>query len=191
MFEDSDLLQRNMLVLRATSAPDAQFSVLDETGREISRVVAEGGLVEKHPARLVLYDRQHAPVLVVEHFRKHGEAAFRFIDGQGQEIDLGLIRLKHQSGGRRRGFTSYTLRNATKAEVGGFAQALPPDGDHRLGVTLLLTITAEVTSEQRLAALGHVIFMAERLSRSPTWIVKRGAKTGQAWPGSAPTALTR
>jgi hypothetical protein len=48
-------LQRNTLVLRATSPPDAQFSVLDETGREIGRVVGEGRLSRNEPAQLVLY----------------------------------------------------------------------------------------------------------------------------------------
>ena len=43
MFEDSDLLPRDTLVLRATAPPDAQFSLLDETGREIGCAVAEGG----------------------------------------------------------------------------------------------------------------------------------------------------
>jgi len=184
MFEDSDLLQRDVLVLRATSPPDAQFSVLDEAGRVIGSVVAEGGLVEKHPARLVLYDRQHAPVLVVEHFRKHGETAFRYIDGQGQEIDLGLIRLKHQRGRRRRGF-SYTFRDARKAEVGSFAQALPPEGDHRLGVTFLFTITAAVSSELRLAALGFTIGLVDDMSRKPAWMLKGTPKLGQTWPGFA------
>ncbi len=65
MFEDSDLLQRNMLVLRATATPDAQFSVLNKMGREIGRVVAERGLVRKGPPLLVLYDRQHTPVLAL------------------------------------------------------------------------------------------------------------------------------
>src|SRR5215831_3466607 len=67
VIEDSDLLHRNVLVLRATAPPDAQFSVLDKTGREIGRVTAEGGFVRWKPARLALYDRQHTPVLFVEH----------------------------------------------------------------------------------------------------------------------------
>ena len=186
MIQDSDLLRHDVLVLSATAPPDAQFAVLDERGREIGRVVAEGGLVGKEPARLVLYDCQHTHVLVVERFEKYGDTAFRYIDGQGQEIDLGLVRSKPQRGFRRRGFMSYTFRDARKAEVGSFVQALPPQGDYRPGVTFVITITAEVTSELRLAALGYAIFSAELLSRGPAWVVKRLPKAGLAWPGSAP-----
>jgi len=54
VFEDSDLLRHDVLVLRATAPPDAQFSVLDEAGREV-------GHVTKAPKsrkweELVLYD---------------------------------------------------------------------------------------------------------------------------------------
>jgi len=184
MFEDSDLLQRNTLVLRATAPPDAQFSVLDETGREIGRVIAEGGLVQKKPAQLVLYDPQHTPVLVVEHFERHGETAARYLDGQGQPIDNRLIRLKQQ-GGFLRKRPVYAFRDARKAEVGSYAFALPPGGDHRLGVTFLFTITAEVSSELRLAALGFTIELVDGMSRKPAWMLKGVPKLGQAWPGSS------
>jgi len=89
MFEDSDLLQRNTLVLRATSPPDAQFSVLDETGREIGRVVGEGRLSRNEPAQLVLYDRQQTSVLAVERREENDDGTrvvrpYKYIDGYGQ-----------------------------------------------------------------------------------------------------------
>jgi hypothetical protein len=192
MFEDSDLLLRDVVMLRATAPPDAQFSVLDETGREISRVVAEGGLVRKKPARLVLYDRQHTPILVVEHFEEHGETGLRFTDGQGQEIDFSLIRPKMQGNlFRRRREPTWALRDARKAEVGSYSMALPPEGDQRLGATFLFRITAAVSPELRLAALGHVIFVADSVSRQPAGILNRPSRAALAWPGSAAPALTR
>lgn len=183
MFEDSDLLQRETLVLRATAPPDAQFAVLDETGREIGRVVAEGGLVEKHPARLVLYDRQHRPVLAVErdgHF-DNSIPDCSIVDGRGQPVETSwrVLTIKGRDG------RSWTIRDGTKAEVGSIAPALPPEGDHRLGVTFLFTITEEVSSELRLAALGFFINFAEGCSRWRAWMLKRLPKIGQTWPGSA------
>lgn len=186
VFEDSDLLRHDVLVLRATAPPDALFSVFDETGREIGRVIAEGGLVRKKPARLVLYDRQHTHVLVVEHVEEHGETTMRFTDGQGQPIDIGLVRLKPQGSlFRRRASPCWTFRDARKEEVGSYAIALPPEGDHRLGVTILFRITAAVSSELRLATLGVAIFTADSVSRQPAWILKRPPKAPLAWPGSA------
>jgi hypothetical protein len=199
MFEDSDLLQHDVLVLRATSPPDAQFSVLDETGREIGRVVGEGRLSRNEPAQLVLYDRQQTRVLAVERREENDDGArvvrpYKYVDGQGQLIREDLIRLKQQGSFFRKRQSSgpaLTIRDARKAEVGSFAQALPPAGDHRLGVTFLFTITAEVTSELRLAALGYAVNFAEGLSRRHAWLVKQFGKTGQEWPGSAPEVLTR
>jgi len=63
MFEDSDLLQRDTLVLRATSPPAVQFPVLDETGVEIGRLVEDS---LDGQAWLVLYDREKTRVLAVE-----------------------------------------------------------------------------------------------------------------------------
>jgi hypothetical protein len=187
VFEDSDLLQRNVLVLRATSAPDAQFTVLDETGGEIGRVVAHGGLVGKAPARLVLYDRQHTPLLVVERFEGHDGTEARYMDGRGQPLGERLFTLKQQGRFLRRSATGlgWAIRDSRKAEVGSFARALPPEGDYRLGVTHLFTITAAVTSELRLAALGWIINLAEDESRRPAWMLKGVSKLGLAWPGSA------
>jgi hypothetical protein len=193
MFEDSDLLQHDVLVLRFTAPPDAQFSVLDETGREIGRVVAEGGLVREEPARLALYDRQHTPVLVVERFERYGRTETRYIDGRGQPIDNRLIRMKLPGlfSKRPRPRSVFTLTDSRKAEVAGVALALPPEGDHRLGVTFLLTITAEPTSDLRLAALALAITFTENMSRSTAWLLKKSPKAGQPWPGSASEALTR
>jgi hypothetical protein len=183
MFDDSDLLQRDTLVLRATAPPDAQFSVFDETGREIGRVVGEGSLSRNEPERLVLYDRQHRPVLVVEHFKTHGDTAVRYTDGQGQPIREGIW--VKQQGRFFRHRPAYTIRDARKAEVGSYAFALPPEGDHRLGITVLFTITAAVSSELRLAALGWTISIADDMSRRPAWMLKGLPEVGQAWPGSA------
>jgi hypothetical protein len=192
MFEDSDLLRRDVLVLRATAPPDAQFSVLDETGREIGRVVAQGGLVQKEPARLVLHDRQHTPLLVVERFEGHDGTEARYMDGRGQPLGERLFTLKQQGRFLRRSATGlgWAIRDSRKAEVGSFAMALPPEGDYRLGVTHLFTITAEVTPEVRLAALGWIINLADKESRKPAWMLRTVPKLGLAWPGSASEALT-
>jgi hypothetical protein len=73
--------------------------------------------------------------------------------------------------------------------VGSIAPALPPEGDHRLGLTFLFTISAEVSSELRLAALAFVINFAEGFSkRGSAWMLKGSSKIGQAWPGSAAAA---
>ena len=200
MFEDSDLLRRDVLVLRATAPPDAQFSVLDETGREIGRVIAEGRLVRNAPTRLVLYDRQHTPVLGVERREYSIEGGLNIpeygvVDGRAQPVEDGrrVYTMKLERGRRfiREVGVFQTIRDATKADVGSFAQALPPQGDHRLGATFLFTITAEVSPELRLAALGYAINSTESSSRFPAWMVKRVPKGGLAWPGSAPAALTR
>ena len=45
-----------------------------KAGREIGRVVAEGGLGRKKPARLVLCDRRHTAILVVVRAEEQGEA---------------------------------------------------------------------------------------------------------------------
>jgi hypothetical protein len=188
MFEDSDLLRRDTLVLRATAPPDAQFSVLDETGREIGRVISEGGLVEEIlAARLVLYDGQQTRVLAVERHDALLEGTldvpgFDVVDGRGQPVKDGRrVYTIKVHGGR-----PWTIRDRTKAEVGSIAPALPPEGDHRLGLTFLFTITAEVSSELRLGALAFVINFAEGFSqRGSAWMLKGPSKIGQAWPGSA------
>ena len=203
MFEDSDLLQRDMIVLRATAPPDAQFSVLDDRGREIGRVVAEGELVAKNvPTRLVLYDHRHMPVLALER-SVHSDLSGAFpahipeysvVDGRGQPVETGwrVLTMKPERPRRRRAGGGFLIRDSTKADVGSYAQALPPEGDYRLGATFLFTITAEVTSELRLAALGFAINFTESSSRFPAWMLKRLPKIGGlAWPGSAAEALTR
>jgi len=110
-------------------------------------------------------------------------------DGQGQPIDKRLIKpeqLRH-GGLFGRGFsTTVTIRDRGKADIGSVAQALPPDGDHRLGATCLFTISPEVTPELRLAALAYAISHTERLSSLPAFLVKQFPKIGQAWPGSVP-----
>ena len=191
MFEDADLVQRDVLVLRATAPPDAQFSVLDERGREIGRVLAEGELVGKNvPTRLVLYDQKQMPVLALERSAHYADTPeVSVVDGRGHPVETGwrVCTMKPERGRRRReaGGVFMTIRDSTKAEVGSYAQALPPEGDYRLGSTFLYTITAEVTSELRLAALGFAIHFTERSSRFPAWMLKPLPKLGLAWPGSA------
>jgi hypothetical protein len=185
MFEDSDLLQQDVLVLRATAPPDDQFTVLDEKGREIGRVIAEEGLGGgKQSAWLVLYDRQHTPLLIVEHPQRHDETRASYLDGHGQPIDSRLVRLKLPGVFGKRPH-EYTFRDARKREVGSYAFALPPEGDHRLGVTLLFTMTEAVSRELRLATLGFAIDMADGMSRKAAWMLKGTPGIGQAWPGSA------
>jgi len=195
MFEDSDLLQRDMLVLRATAPPDAQFLVLDETGREIGRLIAEGELLRKKaPSRLVLYDRRQTRVLAVER-HKHDDNRIPgcdVVDGRGQPVQQRRVfTLKMERGRMRDAGLFMSIRDSTEAEVGSFAMALPPEGDYRLGATFLFTITAVVTSELRLAALGWAINAAESFSRWPARRLKRFPRGGLAWPGSAAPALTR
>lgn len=195
MFEDSDLLQRETLVLRATSPPDVQFSVLDEMGREIGRVLADGNLVRGNvPTRLVLYDRQHTRLLVVERRGHSSDGTFdipeyTIVDGLGRPVEDGrrVFTMKIKYG------RPWTIKDSTKAEVGSLALARPPEGDYRSGLTLLFTITAEVTPQLRLAVLGFAVNVAEGLSRGPAWIIKGSPKSRglMAWPGSAPEVLTR
>lgn len=183
MFEESDLLQRDLLVLRFA---DAQFTVLDEAGREIGHVTKEPK--SRRSEELVLYDRRGTRVLSVE--GHDGDGRIKVFDGGGQPAE------RHQvfamKGYRRgQGVPVIPIIDSDKTEVGSFASAKPPEGDHRLGVTFLFTITAEVSPEFRLAALGAAVAMAETQSRLPRWAVKRLPKLGVAWPGGTSEAQMR
>jgi hypothetical protein len=186
MFEESGLLQRDILVLRATSRPDAQFTVLDEAGREIGHVTKEPK--SRRSEALVLYDRRGIRVLSVE--GHDGDRSIMVFDGGGEPAErhqvFAMKGYRHDQGG-----PVIPIIDSDKSEVGSFAGAKPPEGDHRLGVTFLFTITAEVSPEFRLAALVGAIGVTEKQSRQHRWIVKRLPKLGVAWPGSTPEASTR
>ena len=73
------------------------------------------------------------------------------------------MRQGSASAGSRDGAVGASVARSTrsktqaKTEVGNFAWGRPPDGDHELGLTNVLTITAEITAELRLVALGWAI----------------------------------
>ncbi len=190
-----------MLVFRATVPPDVHFCVLDAAGVEIGRIVEEEMHSQNGQAWLVLYDRQHTRVLEVEKAEYdsdggRGDPATTVIDGRDQLVTSGtdwrgwirdasgqrIGRLKHSFRGPTLLHT--TIQDSTKTEVGSFDLGRPPDGDHRLGLTFVLTITADITSELRLAALGYVISFTEQFGK-PGWMLKHLPKVGLAWPGSA------
>jgi len=201
MFDDSELLQRDRLVFRVIFAPDAYFGVLDETGVEIGRVVEEGTSSQDGQAWLVVYDRRRTRVLAVEKAEYDSERSRTnsetIVDGQnhlvtntidwrgwmrdasGQRIG----RLKHSVS--RRTLLHTTIQDASKTEVGSLDLGRPPAGDQRPGLTFVLTITARITRELRLATLGHVVSLTENFQISR--LLKRRpwpAELGLAWPGS-------
>jgi hypothetical protein len=190
VIKDSELLRPGVFVLRATAPPDAQFAVLDESAREIGRVVGEGRLSRGEPARLLLYDRQDARVLTVERRDSDNDGVRQIeatvLDDLDRPLGKGLFTMKRQGRIFRRRtavFFDFTIRDHAKTDVGGFTMARPPQGDQRLGATYLFTNTAEATSQVRLAALGFCINFVERESRKPGWMLTRLANGGIAWPG--------
>ena len=63
MFPASDLLGRNLVVFRATVAPNPYLRLLGERGVEIGRVVEEETGLQDGPVWLAVYDREkEAPV---------------------------------------------------------------------------------------------------------------------------------
>jgi len=179
MFQDSDLLQRDVLVLRATAPPDAQFSVLDETGREVGHVTKEPK--SRKCEELVLFDRRGTRVLSVE--GHDGDGRIEVFDGGGQPVGrkqqvFAMKGYRHHQGG-----PVIPIIDSDKTEVGSFANAKPPEGDHRFGVTFLFTIAGDVSPEFRLAALGVAVGFTEKQSRQHRWIIKRLPKAGVPWPG--------
>jgi hypothetical protein len=182
---DSALLQHTTLVVRATAPPEAAISVLDDGGREVGRVLSEA----PKPSRLVLYDAEHTRLLTLKPWRRD-EETYEYLDGHGHPIDKRLVSL-NQQGGFIRKRPVMMIRDSTKAELGSLAQALPPAGDHRNGVTLLFAITADAAPELRRVALAHAIELAAHLASRSAWIVKQFAKTGVPWPGSATTVESR
>jgi hypothetical protein len=119
-----------------------------------------------------------------------GDGRIEVFDGGGQPAErhqvLAMKGYRHDQGG-----PVIPIIDSDKREVGSFAGAKPPEGDHRLGVTFLFTITAEVSPEFRLAALGVAVALAEKQSRLPRWMIKRLPKAGVAWPGGAADVLMR
>ena len=140
-------------------------------------MVEETGL-QDGPVWLVVYDREKTRVLAVEKGEYSSEGPRRnpiaIIDGQGQPVSVGrdwrgwfrdasgqrICRIMRRRGGGLRG-PLYTIQDPSKAEVGNFAWGRPPDGDHELGLTNVLAITAEITAELRLVALGWAITITE------------------------------
>lgn len=197
MVEMSDLLTRDMLVLRATAPPNAQFNVLDERGRRIGRVVEEDTESPYGTGWLVVYDREKTRVLASEQgsYNSDGQRQnpLTVIDGRGRPItektdwrgwllDASGQRIGRLKRGRK---LVTTIKDPAKTEVGRLMLGRPPDGDHLLGVTFVLTITADTSDELRLAALGYVVNLATSMSGTNQWLLKQVAKGGSAWPGSA------
>ena len=202
MFSTSDLLTRDLVVFRATVAPNACLRLLGERGVEIARVVEEETDLPDGPVWLTVYDRENTRVLAVEKRELSSEGhrvnPIAIIDGQGQPVTEGwdwrhcfrdasgqpICRIKRRRGGGLRG-PLCTIKDPTKTEVGNLWRGLPPDGDHQLGHTHVLTITAEITAELRLVALGWAISRIEVYSTMPPRALKSLARLGVAWPGCA------
>ena len=206
MFSTSDLLRRNLLVFRATVPPNAHLRVLGERGVEIGRVVEEETGLQDGQVWLAVYDRENTRVLAVEkgEYDSDGDRMnpIVIIDGRGQPVTKGrdwrgwfrdasgqrIGTIKKKKGPSFvRGFRGpfVTIHEPTRREVGNFALGRPPDGDVQLGFTYVLTITADITAELRLVALGWAITRTEGRSRSgrSLWMLKRLARVGVAWPG--------
>ena len=204
MFSTSDLLKRDLVVLRGTVSPNAYLRLLGERGVEIAHVVEEDSGLQDEPVWLAVYDRENTRVLAVEkaEYSYSGEGRrvnpIAIIDGQGQPVTEGLdrrhcfrdasghpiCRIKRRRGGGLRG-PLYTIKDPTKTEIGNLWYGLPPDGDHQLGHTHVLTVTADITVELRLVALGWAISRIELYSTSSARTLKTLARIGVAWPGCA------
>lgn len=200
MVSTSDLLRRDLVVFRTTVAPNAYLRLLGERGIEVARVVEEETGLQDGPVWLVVYDREKTRVLAVEKGEYSSEGPRRnpiaIIDGQGQPVSVGrdwrgwfrdasgqrICRIMRRRGGGLRG-PLYTIQDPSKAEVGNFAWGRPPDGDHELGLTNVLAITAEITAELRLVALGWAITITEVYAGMSPWGLKQIARVGVAWPG--------
>jgi hypothetical protein len=204
VFEASGLLERDQLVCRAAARPDAYFGLLDETGREIGRVIEQDLANQDVPTWLVVYDRQNTPVLAVEKGRYSSDGRSnpsRILDGQGVLVTgrtdghgwvqsaSGERLLRVQA--RLRPVGTFTIEDSTRTETATLTFATPPAGDDRPGLTFLLTITAQIPRELRLAVLGHAISLSEDYSHHPGWMLKAFAKAGIGWPGGMPPTLRR
>jgi hypothetical protein len=208
MFEPSDLLRRDLLVLRATVATDASFCVLDELGNEIGHVVEEELRSEHGTAWLVVYDRENLPLLAAEKGRKdsdgHRSNGYTVIDGRGQLVATasrrpgGAIR---DASGKRIGKvkahsfsreTAHSIIDAAKTKVATYALGRPPQRDDRIGLTLVLTTAVEISSALRLAALGFAISYTDDLSPMNHSHLETVAKyVGVTWPGGTAKPVGR